>query len=145
MPSSRSAGAVERLRDLRDPPPDAPRTSWCWARPTPPSPTARPSPGRAARAGRAPSRVFGAAVVLVDGRPVIYLERGGRGLLTFPTTDERALSAAVETLAAWVLGDRRRRAGIERVDGAPVFGSPLEAPLAAAGFRNDLRGMVLRA
>jgi hypothetical protein len=34
---------------------------------------------------------------------------------------------------------------IERVDGEPVFGSPWEGPLADAGFRQDLRGMVLRA
>ena len=94
--SSRMPGAVERLRDLRDAPPGRrPRTSWCWAPPTRPSRTARPSRGRAARAPRSPSRVFGAQVVLVDGRPALYLERGGRSLLTFAgRTDERALAAA---------------------------------------------------
>ena len=140
-----SAGAVERLRDLRDPPPDAPPHVVVLGAADPAQPYGAAVPWPRREGGRAPSRVFGATVVLVDGRPVIYLERGGRGLLTFPATDERTLAAAVEALAAWVLGDRRRRAGIERVDGAPVFGSPLEAPLAAAGFRTDLRGMVLRA
>jgi ATP-dependent Lhr-like helicase len=89
--------------------------------------------------------VFGAVVVLADGAPAMYLERGGRGLLSFPSTDERVRDAALEALAGWVLADRRRRVAIERVDGEPVFGSPLEAPLAAAGFRADLRAMVLRA
>ena len=93
----------------------------------------------------APSRVFGAMVVLVDGRPVVYLERGGRGLLTFASPDDRPLAPALAALAAWILADRRRRAAIERVDGEPVFGSALEAPLATAGFRTDLRAMVLRA
>jgi ATP-dependent helicase Lhr and Lhr-like helicase len=51
----------------------------------------------------------------------------------------------MEALAAWILADRRRRAMIERVDGEPVFGSPWERLLADAGFRQDLRGMVLRA
>ena len=40
--------------------------------------------------------------------------------------------------------DRRRRVSVERVDGQPVFSSPLERPLADAGFLADLRGMILR-
>ena len=81
----------------------------------------------------------------MDGAPALYLERGGRGLLTFDGLEDGRLELAVRALAEWVLGDRRRKAGIERVDGEPVFGSPLEPLLAAAGFRTDLRGMVLRA
>ena len=119
-------GAVERLRDLRDAPARrATRTSSCWARPTRPSRTAPRSRGRGARARRSPSRVFGAQVVLVDGVPRVYLERGGRGLLTFePAEPGRARAPPSAALAAWVVADRRRRAAIERVDGEPVFGSP---------------------
>ena len=51
----------------------------------------------------------------------------------------------MHALAAWIVADRRRTAAIERVDGAPVFGSPLEPLLGEAGFRTDLRGLVLRA
>jgi ATP-dependent Lhr-like helicase len=76
--------------------------------------------------------------------PAVYLERGGRGLLTF-TEDDRALDAALAALAAWVTGERRRRAAIERVDGAPALGAPWEARLAAHGWRSDLRAMILRA
>jgi ATP-dependent Lhr-like helicase len=65
--------------------------------------------------------------------------------LTFASPDDRPQAPALAALADWVRGDRRRRAAIERVDGEPVFGSPLEVPLAAAGFRADLRAMVLRA
>jgi ATP-dependent helicase Lhr and Lhr-like helicase len=140
------AGAVERLRDLRDAPPDEGAHALVLgaADPAQPYGAAVPWPRRDG-ATRSPSRVFGAQVVLVDGAPVLYLERGGRGLLTFPEHErpdarERALAA----LAAWITTDRRRRAGIERVDGDPVFGSPLEPLLAAAGFQTDLRGMVLR-
>ena len=51
----------------------------------------------------------------------------------------------MQALAGWVVADRRRKAAIERVDGEPVFGSPLEPLLSEAGFRTDLRGLVLRA
>ncbi len=140
-----SPGAVERLRDLRDPPPDAPPHLAVLGAADPAQPYGAAVPWPRRDAARAPSRVYGATVVLVDGRPALYLERGGRGLLTFPSADDRTLAPALGALAAWILGDRRRRAAIERVDGAPVFGSPLEAPLATAGFRADLRAMVLRA
>jgi ATP-dependent helicase Lhr and Lhr-like helicase len=84
-------------------------------------------------------------VVLLGGDPVLYLERGGRSLLTFRPADPEWTGPACEALAAWILADRRRRAAIERVDGAPAFGSPMETPLAAAGFRADLRALTLRA
>jgi ATP-dependent Lhr-like helicase len=92
---------------------------------------------------RSPSRVYGAQTVLVDGVPAVYLERGGRSLLTL-TEDDRALDAALAALAGWVTGERRRRAAIERVDGAPAVGSSWEARLAAHGWKSDLRAMLLR-
>jgi ATP-dependent helicase Lhr and Lhr-like helicase len=139
-------GAVERLRDLRDAPPDeGPHALVLGAAdPAQPYGAAVPWPRRDG-ATRSPSRVYGAQVVLVDGAPVLYLERGGRSLLTFPADDPPgALERALEALAAWVVSDRRRRVSVERVDGEAVFGSPLERPLADAGFLADLRGMVLR-
>jgi ATP-dependent Lhr-like helicase len=138
-------GAVERLRDLRDAQPDDdPRTIVLGAAdPAQPYGAAAPWPAR--EGNRSPSRVYGAQVVLVDGAPALYMERGGKGLLTFPETEERALARAVHALAAWIVADRRRKAAIERVDGEPVFGSPLEPALIEAGFRLDLRGLVLRA
>jgi ATP-dependent Lhr-like helicase len=139
-------GAVERLRDLRDAPPDeGPHVVVLGAAdPAQPFGAAVAWPAREG-AARSPSRVFGAQVVLVDGAPVVYLERGGRSLLTFPEGGRPdARERAVGALAAWVTADRRRRVSIERVDGEPVFGSPLEPLLAAAGFQTDLRGMVLR-
>jgi ATP-dependent Lhr-like helicase len=140
-----SPGAVERLRDLRDRPPGAPAHVVVLGAADPAQPYGASVPWPARDGARSPARVFGAVVVLADGAPAMYLERGGRGLLSFPSTDERVRDAALEALAGWVLADRRRRVAIERVDGEPVFGSPLEAPLAAAGFRADLRAMVLRA
>jgi ATP-dependent Lhr-like helicase len=138
-------GAVERLRDLREAPAgEEPRAIVLGAAdPAQPYGAAVPWPRRTG--DRSPSRVFGAQVALVDGVPGLYLERGGRGILTFEDTDPASLAAALAALAGWILADRRRRAAVERVDGEPVFGSPLEAPLTEAGFRADLRAMVLRA
>ncbi len=140
-----SPGAVERLRDLRDPPPDAPPHVLVLGAADPAQPYGASIPWPPREGARSPARVFGAVVVLADGAPALYLERGGRSLLSFPATDDRVRDAALAALAGWILADRRRRAAIERVDGEPVFGSPLEGPLAAAGFRADLRAMVLRA
>jgi nucleotide-binding universal stress UspA family protein len=39
-------------------------------------------------AGHRPGRKAGALVVLVDGRPALYVERGGRSLLTFADADD---------------------------------------------------------
>ena len=138
-------GAVERLRDLREAPPgEDPRAVVLGAAdPAQPYGAAVPWPRR--EGGRSPSRVFGAQVALLDGVPRLYLERGGRSILTFGDADPVSLAPALQALATWILADRRRRAAVERVDGEPVFGSPLEAPLADAGFRADLRAMVLRA
>ncbi len=138
-------GAVERLRDLRDArPDDDPRVIVLGAAdPAQPYGAAAPWPKR--EGARSPSRVFGAQVVLVDGAPALYLERGAKALLTFPERDERVLGRAVRALTEWVLADRRRKLAIERVDGEPVFGSPLESILTESGFRTDLRGLVLRA
>jgi ATP-dependent Lhr-like helicase len=139
-------GAVERLRDLRDAPPDeGPHAIVLGAAdPAQPYGAAVPWPRREG-AARSPSRVFGGQVVLVDGAPVLYLERGGRSLLTFPADDRPdALKRGLSALAGWITSDRRRRVSVERVDGEPVFESPLERPLADAGFQPDLRGMVLR-
>jgi ATP-dependent Lhr-like helicase len=73
-------GAVERLRATRRE--SEPRTRVLAAvDPAQPYGAALPWPRRD-RNGRRPARVAGAYVVLVDAEPVLYLERGGRGILT---------------------------------------------------------------
>jgi ATP-dependent Lhr-like helicase len=59
--------------------------------------------------------------------------------------DPEWLRPALAALAAWVLADRARRVAIERVDGAPVFGSPVEPLLRELGFQEGLRALTLRA
>jgi ATP-dependent helicase Lhr and Lhr-like helicase len=140
-------GAVERLRDLReagaaDETP-GPALVLGAADPAQPYGAALPWPRRPG--GRSPARAFGAQVVLQGGLASLYLERGGRSLVTLRDPDPAWLEPALEALAAWVAGDRRRRVALERVDGQPVFESPLEPALVAAGFRPGVRDLVLRA
>ncbi|MEP6651298.1 MAG: hypothetical protein ABJA74_15520, partial [Lapillicoccus sp.] len=51
-----------------------------------------------ASAGHRPGRKAGALVVIVDGSPVVYVERGGRTLLTF-SDDPALVQPAVDALA----------------------------------------------
>jgi ATP-dependent Lhr-like helicase len=91
--------------------------------------------------------VSGAYVVLMTGVPILYLERGGKGLQTLvPVGDER-LGRALAALAEHVRSGRGsvRRMALEKVDGGPALGSPLGAELVAAGFQEGPRRLTLSA
>jgi ATP-dependent Lhr-like helicase len=96
--------------------------------------------------GHKPGRKAGALVVLVDGALVLYVERGGRSLLSF-TADEPALQAAADALALSVRDGALGRLTVERADGEGVLSGehPLARALAAAGFHATPRGLRLRA
>jgi ATP-dependent Lhr-like helicase len=104
-----------------------------------------PAAARPAEGGRGhqPARKAGALVVLVDGACVLYVERGGRTLLSF--TDDRAvLQPAADALALAVRDGVLGKLQVERADGVPVVVSELGDALAAAGFRPTPRGLRLR-
>jgi ATP-dependent Lhr-like helicase len=136
------AGAVERLRELREAPDEPELVVLAASDPANPYGAALPWPERAA--GRA-SRSGGAYVVLEDGGPVLYAERGGRTLLSLDEPTPERLGRAVGALAAEVRQGRPRRLTVERLDGEPVLGSPADAILRAAGFSAGPRRLVLRA
>jgi ATP-dependent helicase Lhr and Lhr-like helicase len=93
-----------------------------------------------------PARVAGASVVLVGGQPVLYLERGGRGLRVLVDSDDDCVQQALEALAAHARAGRLpARFALERVDGEPVLGSRWEAALERAGFRAGPRRVELGA
>ena len=81
-----------------------------------------------------PARVAGAWVVLAGGRPALYVERGGRGLVTF---EPELLDPAIAALSDLVDSGRARRLAPERIDGEPIGGTEAERLLLAHGF---LRG-----
>ncbi|MEV4068822.1 DEAD/DEAH box helicase [Nonomuraea fuscirosea] len=113
------------------------------ADPASPYGAALPWPQRPGDAGHKPGRKAGALVVLVDGHLVLYVERGGKTLLSF--TDGDRLQPAVDALALAVRDGALGKLTVERADGASIVDSPLAAALEAAGFHPTPRGLRLRA
>ncbi|WP_234661514.1 ATP-dependent helicase [Agromyces marinus] len=87
-----------------------------------------------------PARKAGAVVAIVDGEAAFYLERGGRTALVF-TDDDEVLAQGAAALAETLARARGARFRVETVNGARVFGSVLDAPLRAAGFRESPQGL----
>jgi ATP-dependent helicase Lhr and Lhr-like helicase len=104
----------------------------------------RETPADDPSAGHRPGRKAGALVVLIAGALVLYVERGGRSLLSW-TDDPDRLEVAARALAGAVTSGGLGRLAVERADGAGVLSSPLGAALEAAGFRPTPRGLRLRA
>ncbi|MGD8208159.1 MAG: DEAD/DEAH box helicase, partial [Thiohalocapsa sp.] len=95
-------------------------------------------------ARQVPKRVAGALLILVAGRPVLYLGAAGRQLLTFPEAITDAggeLPLALAALRGLRAGGRRRLL-IRHIDGLPALESPLRDALLAAGFEPDYDALV---
>ena len=84
-------------------------------------------------------------VVLSDGELVLYVERGGRTLLSWESSPQR-LRAAADALALAVRDGALGRLTVEKADGESILGSdnPVAAALSDAGFRMTPRGLRLR-
>jgi len=92
--------------------------------------------------GRRPARTPGAYVLMRDGNPIMYVERGGKGIVRLIELEGEALIEAVTQLAEAAREKVIPKLGIERVDGAPVYGSGLEDAIIAAGFARQPRRLV---
>ncbi len=159
-------GAVERLRAGRSGPAGQ-ALVLAAVDPAQPLGATLPWPRREGHTRRA-ARVAGAYVVFVDARPVLYLERGGRGILTLcpedaqaggsgeahewaaagghsSTREVAALIVGLRALADAIRAGRVDAVALERVDGAPAIGSRLESALVELGFRQGPRRLTLRA
>src|SRR5581483_5058816 len=71
-----------------------------------------------------PGRKAGALVVLVDGALCLYVERGGKSLLSF-TDDSASIQPAADALALAVRDGLLGRLAVERADGEAVLSSTL--------------------
>lgn len=111
--------------------------------------------------GHRPGRKAGAVVVLVEGRLVMYLERGGRSLLSWGSVaasttadddlgdpgdpgDAAYLRAAAEALAAAVTDGRLGQLTLQRWNSRDIANTPIEPVLTAVGFIPTPRGLRLR-
>lgn len=100
-------------------------------------------PGRDEK-GHRPGRKAGALVVLVDGELGLFVEKGGKTVLSFIDPDDEArVEAAAASLATTI-----RRAGgrlrVEKIDGVFSVGTPLGDALVRAGFAPTPQGLRLR-
>ncbi|MFI6122300.1 DEAD/DEAH box helicase [Streptomyces sp. NPDC051064] len=145
-------GAVDRLRAAstardRADPGSAPRALvLAAADPANAYGAALPWPESPDGAGHKPGRKAGSLVVLVDGELTLYMERGGKSLLAWPTDPEDpALRAAAEALASAARSGTLGTVTVERTNGVSSLTSPLGRTLEAAGFLATPRGLRLRA
>jgi ATP-dependent helicase Lhr and Lhr-like helicase len=123
-------GAVDRLRSVRDSgggilalaatdPANAYGTALPWPE----------SDGRMSRAA-------GAYCVLDEGRLVLFLERGGRSLLTNGDVQPAHLQALI------AIATNAGRVELQKVDGVAATESPLRAALREAGFSATHRSLI---
>jgi len=84
-------------------------------------------------------------VVLVDGSLAMYVERGGKTLLSW-TDDPAFLQSAADALALAVREGALGKLTVQKADGNSVLGSdhPLARALTGAGFQATPRGLRLR-
>ena len=142
-------GAVDRLRSARDTPdpiinPDDVPDPIVLASTDPAQPygaaLAWPhTPGR-------PARTASSLVVLRAGRPLVWFDRRGHHLVTFP--DTFVDTSWCDALISLVKDDRVRSVEIRKVDGDTLTGpnapDGLVELLRTAGFADGYRGMTVR-
>jgi ATP-dependent Lhr-like helicase len=143
-----TVGAVDRLRSHADTAPSrtpVPALVLAATDPANPYGAAIPWPDRGVGdgSGHRPGRKAGALVVLVDGALVLYVERGGRTLLSW-SDESDTLRAAADALALSVRDGALGSLRVERADGDAIETTPLGDALAAAGFHVTPRGLRLR-
>ncbi|MFC0582244.1 DEAD/DEAH box helicase [Micrococcoides hystricis] len=141
----RSHSREEELTPLDQPAPVA--TTLAATDPANPYGAALPWPELAQTTHR-PGRKAGALVVLVDGALALYLERGGKTMLSFLSEEQSADGALLETIAASLVGTLRAaridKIHSEKLNQEPILGTPLAAALLAAGFYSSPSGLRFR-
>ena len=135
-------GAVERLRELRPREGEEPE-AFVIAAADPAQPYGAALPWPKLAGGRA-ARVAGAQVVLLGGEPALFVERGGKSLVSLREPDEEWLRLALRALVEHVKDKRGKRLAVERFDGEPVGETELMPLLLEAGFLAGPRRAVLR-
>ena len=165
-----TAGAIDRLRTFsRDPgaEPDYHAVTLAATDPANPFGAALPWPDRSGAAGaddpsspdesgtagtasgtsasgHRPGRKAGGLVTIVDGQLILYVERGGKTLLSF-TDDESVLATATASLADAVHRARIPNLVIEKANGAYILGAPIATWMEQAGFQRTPRGFRAKA
>lgn len=137
-------GAVDRLRSINQEPDGSRAFVLSAADPANPFGAALPWPPRPESSSHRPGRKAGALVVFSEDQLVLYVEKGGKSLLTW-TQDPDVLQPAVDALALAVREGALGKLAVEKADGEMVVDSPLASAMVSAGFRVTPRGLRIRA
>ncbi|MFL6107667.1 MAG: ATP-dependent helicase, partial [Marmoricola sp.] len=142
-----TAGAVDRLRTHAPSESEEKPVGVTLAATDPANPYGAALPWPVQEGGHRPGRKAGALVVLVDGELALYVERGGRTLLTF-SEDDGVTAVAIESLGTAVRRGALGKLTVEKADGASVLGADsaqLRHAMEAAGFVATSKGLRIRA
>src|SRR4051794_20063634 len=134
-------GAVERLRSL----PEADGSYLVLAATAPANPYGASLPWPKLEGGRRPGRTPGAHLLLRDGEPLVFIERGGRGLLRLKQIEGEELEEAMRALTAAVATGHLPKLAVEKLDGEAIIGSGHEDALVGAGFSRGPRKLTATA
>lgn len=133
------AATVDRLR--QEPDPLSAKKPVLLATPDPANPYGAllPWPSNNGR----PRRAWGTTVILVEGHPIFFLEKGAKKILTFPQAQEPEYQqAGIEGLDLYARRQRGKRLQIVEIDGAASVKSSFYAALKSFGFRDDYQGLL---
>lgn len=128
---------------------DRPRTVVTLAATDPANPygAALPWPELEAATQR-PGRKAGALVVLADGELTLYVERGGKTLLSFLSEEQQAepgfLQEVAEALVFRLRAARIDKIHCEKLNQQPILGTDVAEALLAAGFYSSPNGIRFR-
>ncbi|MEA2516242.1 MAG: ATP-dependent helicase Lhr and Lhr-like helicase [Actinomycetota bacterium] len=136
-------GAVDRMRALAEPLGDTPQT-YVLAATDPANPYGSTLPWPQREGTHRPGRKAGAVVVLVDGELELYVEKGGKTLLSYSDEAER-LQPAADALALAAREGLLGKLSVEKADGGAIQDSALARALVEVGFKPTARGLRLRA
>ena len=141
-----SPGAVDRLRAVKNDERERDVVVLSAIDPANPFGWLLPWPYRDPDNKTGPRRVPGASVVLVDGQLALFVDKGGKRMVSFPAADDpEVASTAARALAVVAKRQRGKLLRVETIDGEPARTSGFADTLKDAAFTSDPRGLVLEA
>ena len=134
-------GAVDRLRALSDSREEGTTVVLAATDPAQPYGASLRWPESNGR----PQRSAGAHVVLLDGELALYVERGGKSLVSFPVLRDRPELLEdprwVEALKDLLRSAMLRSLEVAKIDGGPASDSPLYEIMTKNGFVRGYKGL----
>jgi ATP-dependent Lhr-like helicase len=133
-----TGGAVDEIRR------DAPEVTFVMAATDPANPYGAALAWPPSSIGHLPGRKAGATIALDDRGLALFVERGGKSMLTWRDPADPLSTAAVTALVESVKAGRRPALHLQKIDGVDAQQSAWRSVLIDAGFLVTPRGLRLR-